>query len=90
MALTQKRVLVAMLTLAAVGYFDYTYRLPRTTLIAITPLLLVVLPAWFVWIRRRPTGDAKRAIIVGDDPDTIGVRLSTGSPHEGLSHSFAE
>jgi len=70
-ALTQKRVLVAMLTLAAVGYFDYTYRLPRTTLIAITPLLLVVLPAWFVWIRRRPTGDAKRAIIVGDDPDTV-------------------
>ncbi|OYR42866.1 sugar transferase [Halorubrum sp. Hd13] len=70
-ALTQKRVLVAMLTLAAIGYFDYTYRLPRTTLIAITPLLLVVLPAWFVWIRRRPDGDSQRAIIVGDDPDAI-------------------
>jgi len=70
-ALTQKRVLVAVLTLAAIGYFDYTYRLPRTTLIAITPLLLVVLPAWFVWIRRRPNGDSQRAIIVGDDPDAI-------------------
>ncbi|OYR49687.1 exopolysaccharide biosynthesis polyprenyl glycosylphosphotransferase [Halorubrum sp. Ea1] len=70
-ALTQKRVLVAVLTLAAIGYFDYTYRLPRATLIAVTPLLLVMLPAWFVWIRRRPNGDAERAIIVGDDPDAI-------------------
>lgn len=70
-ALTQKRVMVAMLTLAAIGYFDYTYRLPRTTLIAITPLLLAMLPAWFVWIRRRPNGDAERAIIVGDDPVEI-------------------
>ncbi|WP_128904897.1 sugar transferase [Halorubrum amylolyticum] len=70
-ALTQKRVMVAMLTLAAIGYFDYTYRLPRTTLIAITPLLLVMLPAWFVWIRQRPNGDAERAIIVGDDPSSI-------------------
>ncbi|WP_049910984.1 sugar transferase [Halorubrum lipolyticum] len=70
-ALTQKRVMVAVLTLAAIGYFDYTYRLPRTTLIAITPLLLVILPAWFVWIRRRPSGDAERAVIVGDDPAEI-------------------
>ena len=70
-ALTQKRVMVAMVTLAAIGYFDYTYRLPRATLIAITPLLLVTLPAWFVWIRHRPTGDAERAVIVGDDPDAI-------------------
>ncbi|GAB7010763.1 sugar transferase [Halorubrum trueperi] len=70
-ALTQKRVMVAMLTLAAIGYFDYTYRLPRTTLIVITPMLLVLLPAWFVWIRRRPNGDAERAIIVGDDPAEI-------------------
>ncbi|WP_281194422.1 sugar transferase [Halorubrum sp. F4] len=70
-ALAQKRVMVAMLALAAVGYFDYTYRLPRTTLIAITPVLLVVLPAWFVWIRRRPTDEADRAIVVGDDPTEI-------------------
>ena len=70
-ALAQKRVMVAMFALAAVGYFDYTYRLPRTTLIAITPVLLVVLPAWFVWIRRRPTDDADRAILVGDNPAEI-------------------
>lgn len=70
-ALTQKRVMVAMLTLAGIGYFDYTYRLPRATLIAITPVLLVALPAWFVWIRRRPSGGSERAIIVGDDPQAI-------------------
>ncbi|WP_066414359.1 sugar transferase [Halorubrum aethiopicum] len=71
-ALAQKRVMVAMFALAAVGYFDYTYRLPRTTLIAITPALLVVLPAWFVWIRRRPTAETDRVIVVGDDPAEIG------------------
>ncbi|SMO83729.1 sugar transferase [Halorubrum cibi] len=70
-ALAQKRVMVAMFALAAVGYFDYTYRLPRTTLIAVTPVLLVVLPAWFVWIRRRPTAEADRVIVVGDDPAEI-------------------
>jgi lipopolysaccharide/colanic/teichoic acid biosynthesis glycosyltransferase len=57
--------------LAAIGYFDYTYRLPRQTLLAVTPLLLVVLPTWLVWIRQRPNSDADRAIIVGDDPDEI-------------------
>ncbi|WP_257301051.1 sugar transferase [Haloarchaeobius sp. FL176] len=69
--LGQKRVLVAMLALATIGYFDYTYRLPRLTLLTVAPLLLVVLPAWFVWIRRRPSGEAERAIIVGDDPDRV-------------------
>jgi len=70
-ALAQKRVLVAIFALAAIGYFDYTYRLPRITLLVITPILLVMLPAWFVWIRRRPTPNAERAIVVGDDPDEI-------------------
>ncbi|WP_353635063.1 sugar transferase [Halobacterium sp. NMX12-1] len=69
--LAQKRVLVAMLALAAIGYFDYSYRLPRTTLLAVTPVLLVALPAWFVWIRQRPTSEPERAIVVGDDPDEI-------------------
>jgi len=69
--LAQKRVAVALLALAAIGYFDYTYRLPRTTLLAITPVLLTMLPAWFVWIRRRPATDSERVIVVGDDPDEI-------------------
>lgn len=70
--LAQKRVVVALFALAAIGYFDYTYRLPRTTLLAVTPVLLVAVPALFVWIRRRPTPTAaSRTIVVGDTLDEI-------------------
>lgn len=69
--LTQKRVLIAIIALAAIGYFDYTYRLPRRTLIVMGTLLLIAIPAWFVLIRSRPTGTSRRAIIVGDDPDAM-------------------
>ncbi|QLG61084.1 sugar transferase [Halorarum salinum] len=70
-ALSQKRVLLAMFALATVGYFDYTYRLPRLTVLLVTPILFVALPAWFAWIRRRPTEGQERAIVVGDDPKLI-------------------
>jgi lipopolysaccharide/colanic/teichoic acid biosynthesis glycosyltransferase len=70
-SLAAKRVLVAMAVLAAIGYFDYSYRLPRVTLLTVTPVLLTVLPAWFVWIRRRPSTGDDRAIIVGDNPDEV-------------------
>ena len=70
-ALAQKRVLVAVLVLATIGYFDYTYRLPRLTVVLVTPLLLVALPAWFVWIRKRPSSNGERTIIVGDDLEVI-------------------
>ncbi|EJN57914.1 sugar transferase [Halogranum rubrum] len=66
----QKRILVAGATLAGIGYFDYTYRLPRSTLALSILGLLVVLPVWFVAIRRRPTG-RERAVIIGDDPEEI-------------------
>ncbi|WP_424017699.1 exopolysaccharide biosynthesis polyprenyl glycosylphosphotransferase [Halorientalis pallida] len=65
--ITQKRVVLAMVGLAALGYFNYDYRLPRSTLMLATGFLLVWLPAWTVAIRRRPT-EQSRAIIVGDDP----------------------
>lgn len=65
-ALTHKRVLVAVFALATIGYFDYTYKIPRLTLVAVTPALFVVLPAWLVWLRR-PETSGGRAIIVGDD-----------------------
>lgn len=65
-ALAHKRTFVAVFALAAIGYFDYTYKLPRLTLVLITPILLVALPAWFVWLRR-PEARSERAIIVGDD-----------------------
>ncbi|PSP90253.1 exopolysaccharide biosynthesis polyprenyl glycosylphosphotransferase [Halobacteriales archaeon QS_4_69_34] len=65
-ALTQRRVLTAALALAAVGYFDYDYRLPRATLVLTVGILLFALPAWFVAIRR-PPGESERAVVIGDD-----------------------
>ncbi|OYR64573.1 sugar transferase [Halorubrum ezzemoulense] len=69
-ALAHKRTFVAVFALATIGYFDYTYKVPRLTLVLITPLLLLVLPAWFVWLRR-PEARSERAIVVGDDPTQI-------------------
>jgi len=69
-ALAHKRTFVAVFALATIGYFDYTYKVPRLTLVLISPLLLVVLPAWFIWLRR-PEARSERAIIVGDDPEQI-------------------
>ncbi|WP_336135589.1 sugar transferase [Natronomonas amylolytica] len=69
--LAARRVLLACIALAAIGYFDYTYRLPRATLVVVGVIALVVMPSWFVAIRRRPRGEAGRTLIVGDDPDTM-------------------
>lgn len=66
----QKRTLVAVFALATIGYFDYTYRIPRLTLLVATPVILVMLPAWFVWLCR-PETDEQRTIVVGDDPTDI-------------------
>jgi lipopolysaccharide/colanic/teichoic acid biosynthesis glycosyltransferase len=63
----QRRIVVAGLALSTLGYFDYSYRLPRGVLLVAVGLLLVVLPAWFVAIRRRPDGSGDRTLIVGDD-----------------------
>jgi len=65
-ALTHERVFVTAAVLATIGYFDWSSRLPRTTLIVTILFLGLVLPVWFVAIRRRPSV-SKRAIIVGDD-----------------------
>ncbi|MFC7228005.1 sugar transferase [Salinirubellus salinus] len=69
--LSQQRVLLAMVALAAIGYFDYTFALPRLTLVLTTAILLVAMPGWFMLIRTRPSGSADRVLIVGDDPETI-------------------
>jgi len=69
-ALTHKRVFLAATLLATIGYADWSTRLPRTTLIATSSILALVLPLWFVYIRRRPLAPS-RAIIVGDDRSTI-------------------
>ena len=68
--LTHKRVLVAVFALATIGYFDYTYRLPRLTLLLLTPILFIVLPLWFVWLRQ-PDTESEQAVVVGDNPTTI-------------------
>ncbi|WP_075937146.1 sugar transferase [Halosegnis longus] len=62
-----QRTLLAMVTLAAIGYFDYTYQLPRATLIVSMAILTGVLPVWFVTIRRQPRVDGGRTILIGDD-----------------------
>lgn len=72
-----RRTTLALLALATIGYFDYTYRLPRSTLLVAGALLLVVLPLWFVAIRRRPAEADGRTIVIGDDPETIRDILST-------------
>jgi len=64
--LVQKRVLLAATGLATLGYFDWSTRLPRTTLILTTAFLAVCMPLLFVSIRRRPRL-SERAILVGDD-----------------------
>lgn len=66
----QKRVLIGLLALATIGYFDYSYRLPRATLIIFGSVVLVVLPTFFVGIRRSPDEDGP-TIIVGDDPSAM-------------------
>ena len=73
--LTQKRLLLAMVGLAALGYFKWSHRLPRSTLMLTTVALLAVLPAWHLLIRRRPRART-RAVIVGDDPETMGDILA--------------
>jgi lipopolysaccharide/colanic/teichoic acid biosynthesis glycosyltransferase len=69
--LVERRVFLAAVALAAIGYFDYTYRLPRTTLVLATLTMGALLPAWFVVIRRSPRVDPDRTVVVGDDPSTI-------------------
>lgn len=69
--LAHTRVVVAVFAVATIGYFDYTYALSRLTVLLAAPILFVVLPGWFVWIRQRPNDGGDRTIVVGDDPDVI-------------------
>lgn len=74
--LTHKRVFISLLAMATLGYFDYTYRLPRLTLILVTPCLLSALPIWFVWLRKRPTSGGGKQIVVGDEYEMINQVVS--------------
>ncbi len=69
--LAQKRVVLGGLGLATLGYFKWSHRLPRQTLVMTVGLLAIVLPVWFVRIRRRPSDEPGRTLIVGDDRSRI-------------------
>lgn len=75
-SLSQQRIIVAGAILATLGYFNWSHRLPRATLVMTCTVLLVMLPAWFVLIRRRPNVDDSRSIIVGDDTEGMEAVLS--------------
>ena len=82
--LVEKRLLIALLALAAIGYFDYSFRLPRPTLITTGVLLFGLLPAWFIWIRQQsPKTD--RAILVGNDPEAM-MEIWENIDHELLGY----
>ncbi|WP_312911795.1 sugar transferase [Natronosalvus caseinilyticus] len=65
--IAEKRVLVAGLAMATLGYFKWSHRLPRQTLTMTVAILAVVVPVWFFQVRRRPAGETGRTLIVGDD-----------------------
>jgi exopolysaccharide biosynthesis polyprenyl glycosylphosphotransferase len=69
-SMTQKRVFLATTALATIGYFDWSSRLPRTTLILTGGFLIIILPMWFVSIRHQPQ-ESTRALIVGDSYETM-------------------
>lgn len=71
-----KRTFVACIGLAAIGYFNYTYRLPRATLIVAAAVMTVAFPAYFITIRRRARTGGGRTIVVGDDPAAMDDILS--------------
>lgn len=76
--LAQKRVIVALCVITTIGYFNWSTRLPRTTLFIAGIVLLVTVPVWFLVIRNRPSTKASRALVVGDNLDRIREVLAAG------------
>lgn len=74
--LVQKRIVVAGLALATLGYFEWTYRVPRATLVMTIGMLFIVGPLWFVWVRQQPTTDPDNPLLIGDDPEQL-QRIAT-------------
>ena len=66
-----KRVFLSVLVLATIGYFDHPYRLPRTTLLVLSILLIVAIPAWFAVIQYHASLTSRKNIVIGDDPERI-------------------
>ncbi|MBP2249895.1 lipopolysaccharide/colanic/teichoic acid biosynthesis glycosyltransferase [Halarchaeum solikamskense] len=77
------------LALAALGYFDVPYRLPRTTLVGAVAVLAVLLPAWFVALDRG-RNRAEGTLVVGADPRQISAALeATARPVVGYASAVS-
>jgi len=68
---TQKRIVVAGMAIATLGYFNYSFRLPRPTVALLIGILLIGMPLWFVAIRTQASESSTRALVVGDDHSQI-------------------
>jgi polysaccharide biosynthesis protein PslA len=77
--LSIERIAMGIVILAAIGYFKWSIRLPRSTLIALGGLLVVLLPLWLLFTGTRPTSE--RALIVGANPFEI-ERAASSIPHD--------
>jgi lipopolysaccharide/colanic/teichoic acid biosynthesis glycosyltransferase len=88
---TERGVVVATSVLATIGYFDYSLRLPRLTLVITTALLLAALPVWFSALRLWRQTRTERVIVVGKDSDKIAsVVEALPSPIVGYVYSPTE
>jgi len=67
----QKRIVLAGMGLATLGYLGFPYELPRGVLLTVVATLCVAVPPWFVAIRQVPNGTRDRTVVVGDDPREI-------------------
>ena len=67
----ERRLVVAGLLLATIGYLDYSSRVPRATLLVTFTLLVIVVPFWLVLVRHRPAKGPEQALIIGDNPAEI-------------------
>ncbi len=69
--IVQKRVFISGFMLATIGYANYTYRLPRSTLILLTAILFLLLPFWFVYIGGGPKMSHIQPLLVGNDKEKM-------------------
>lgn len=67
----EKRVVFAVCAMATLGYFEWSHRLPRQTVILTAVFLSITLPALFMAISRASSVRGERPIVVGDDPAGI-------------------
>lgn len=77
---TEHDIVVATCVLATIGYFDYSFRLPRLTLVIMTAMLMVALPAWFSGLRLWRRTRTERVVVVGKDVDRIASVIEAVSP----------